>query len=73
VYIIIGKEIEQVEGELTEITPEMQRRIRIQKAREVAEAKTKEDLERIAEQRGYKKGWVFHVLKQRKNEVTSNI
>jgi hypothetical protein len=51
----------------------MQRRIRIQKAREVAEAKTKEDLERIAEQRGYKKGWVFHVLKQRKNEATSNI
>lgn len=70
VYVVLGKEIEQVDGELHEITPEIKRQIRIQKAREVAEAKTKEDLERIAEARGYKKGWVYHVMKRREEGVT---
>lgn len=59
------KTIGQESGELQEFTPEIANRIRKKVDIEVAQARTKEDLERIARERGYKPGWVKHKLEAR--------
>lgn len=51
------RKIEQVDGDLQEITREMADAMRKNKRQEVGQAKSLEDLERIAAERGYKKGW----------------
>jgi hypothetical protein len=51
-----------VEGDLEELDPELAKR---QSRREVAQARTKEELEAIAKERGYKAGWVTHMLNAR--------
>lgn len=55
----------QVEGTLTEITPEQVQSWREDRKREVGRAKTREELEAIAVARGYKPSWVHFVLKSR--------
>lgn len=60
---------EQVEGTLSEITAENRAALRKQKNIEVAKAQTREELEAIAEMRGYKKGWVNHILRGRESRV----
>jgi superfamily II DNA or RNA helicase len=64
-----GHEVEQarrqlvtVEGDLRELTGAEMRR---QERREVAKARTREELETIARERGYKPGWVRHMLAAR--------
>jgi superfamily II DNA or RNA helicase len=64
-----GHEVEQarrklvtVEGDLRELTGAELRR---QERREVAKARTREELETIARERGYKPGWVQHMLAAR--------
>jgi len=64
-----GHEVEQarrklvtVEGDLRELTGAEMRR---QERREVAKARTREELETIARDRGYKPGWVQHMLAAR--------
>ena len=52
-----GRELQHAEGELTEITPEMAEAMRNAKRREVKGAKTLEELQRIAAERGYSPGW----------------
>lgn len=59
----------QVDGELTEITPENRRFIRKQRAAEVGKAKSREELEAIAKARGYKPGWVNHILRGREKDA----
>lgn len=56
-----GRKLDQEDGELQEITPEMAERMRKQKKREVNSARTLEDLLRIAAQRGYSSGWAHQV------------
>ena len=57
VYEAKVRKIEYAEGELTEITADMAMRMRNQRHAEVRGAKTIEELERIAAQRGYSPGW----------------
>jgi superfamily II DNA or RNA helicase len=56
-YAIKGRELEMVDGELKEITDEDRERIKWLRRKEVSSAKTLEELEKIAEARGYKKNW----------------
>jgi DNA repair protein RadD len=60
-----GGGVEQVEGELIELTPAMIEERRRSRNAEVARAETRADLERIARERGYRRGWVDHVLRAR--------
>lgn len=60
------REVEQVDGQLIEIDPAVFRR---QARQEVGQAKTREELERIAAQRGYKKAWVDHIMRAREKKA----
>ena len=59
VYETQAREIEQVDGDLQEITKEQLEQIRLakEKKRQVGRAQTLDDLLLIEQQRGYKKGW----------------
>lgn len=66
VYAVDGRQLDKEDGELKQITPEQAAMIRRQKQhREVAKARTVEELEKIAAARGYKPGWVKHVMASR--------
>jgi superfamily II DNA or RNA helicase len=57
-----ARQLQVVSGELQELTgAEMRRHER----REVAQARTREQLEQIARERGYRAGWVQHMLTAR--------
>jgi superfamily II DNA or RNA helicase len=56
------RELKVIEGDLRELTGTELRR---QERREVAQARTREELETIARERGYKAGWVAHMLSAR--------
>ena len=56
------REIEEREGELQELEKE---KVRNHLKREVGKARTKEELEALAKQRGYKAGWVYNILRAR--------
>ncbi len=66
IAVLDGIPIEQVEGRLVEIDVS---RFRRQQKQEVGQAKTREELERIAAQRGYKPAWVEHILKARQRKA----
>jgi superfamily II DNA or RNA helicase len=57
VYEIKARNLEQVEGELVKITPEMAAQIAKDKRREVGKAQSLEELQKIAAERGYKPSW----------------
>lgn len=59
---------QEVEGELTEITPEQAEAMKREKRKEVAKAASLEDLKAIEKTRGYKPGWADHVWKARKRK-----
>lgn len=65
IYEVKVRRLEHVDGDLSEITPEMAERIRRGKQSEVAGAKTLEELEKIAAQRGYSRGWAKHLFEAR--------
>lgn len=54
-----------VDGELVQVDPAVLKRQRIV---EVAKARTREELERIAQERGHKPGWVNHVMAAREKK-----
>jgi len=60
--------LNQEAGELQEITPEQAIRIKREKAREVATARTLEELEAIGRKRGYKHGWAKHIWASRQSK-----
>jgi DNA repair protein RadD len=62
---------EQVAGELTVITEAHRQALRKQQNREVAQARTEEELRKIAKDRGYKDGWVRHMLAAREAKKQS--
>lgn len=66
---IEARKIEQTDGELVELTAIHKAQINAQKRQEVGRAKTLEELEAIAESRGYKPGWAKHVFNSRPQPV----
>lgn len=68
VYEVKVRKIDEVEGELAEITPEVAERLKRDRQREVSGAKTIEDLEKIAAQRGYSRGWAKHLFNARQHK-----
>lgn len=56
---IQSREVEEVEGELKEITEIKKKQARM----EVGKAKTLDDLIRLGQQRGYARGWAFNMAK----------
>lgn len=64
---------DQVEGTLKEVSAEHAALIRRQKAAEVAKARTREELEAVAKARGYKPGWVQHIMRERERRERANV
>lgn len=60
-----ARKLEHAEGELREITPEMAEAMKRGKKKEVQGAKTLEELQRIAAQRGYSPSWAKHTFEAR--------
>jgi len=75
VYETQAREIEQVDGDLQEITKEQLEQIRLakEKKRQVGRAQTLDDLLLIEQQRGYKKGWAHHVFRARQGRDEARI
>lgn len=65
VYEVKVRRLEHVDGELAEITAEMAAQMKRNRLSEVASAKTLEELEKIAAQRGYSRGWAQHLYNAR--------
>jgi DNA repair protein RadD len=65
IHEVKTKAPEQIEGELSQITEEQKAAMKRERVKEVAKARTLEELERLAEARGYKKGWAKYVYSSR--------
>jgi hypothetical protein len=65
VYEAKVRKIDAVDGELVEVTEEVAERLKQDRKREVAQAQTLADLEKIAAQRGYSKQWAIHLMNAR--------
>lgn len=63
-----ARQINEKDGELTEVTEEAAARLKFERKREVASAATLEELEKIAAQRGYSKGWALHLFNARQRK-----
>lgn len=70
VYEVKARKLEQVDGELVEITQEMAEKLQNQKKKkaQVGQAQSLEDLQRIAAERGYKPSWAQHVYESRQKK-----
>lgn len=66
VYKVQARKVEKIEGEVTEVDKKAIRAAKAEKRVEVGMAKTRADLERIAKQRGYKRGWVYQMMRIKK-------
>ena len=70
-----GRQVNQAEGELREITDLDRIKLSRTKSQEIGRARTLADLEQIAKQRGYKPGWAKHIWEARnkKQEFVTNL
>ncbi|EBL7042103.1 DEAD/DEAH box helicase [Salmonella enterica subsp. enterica] len=76
-----SRDVNMDEGQMEEITPEMAKRMKAAKRREVGEADTLEKLLQVAAMRGYNSAWAYRIFagreeKQRRiqnNQMTSRI
>lgn len=70
IYELKSNAPDEIEGELIELTPEILEAMKQKKKSEVGRARTLEELEKIAQIRGYKSGWAKHLYNSRqKNSV----
>lgn len=69
IYKANGKQLEETEGELTQVTPNDVKA----KRKEVAMARTYEELQQIGKQRGYKSGWAWQVWKARETKLRTTV
>lgn len=60
---------DKVDGELKQLTSADKERIKRDRRKEVASARTLEDLKSVAKSRGYKPGWAEHVFKSRNKDL----
>jgi len=58
-------EIAETDGELEQVDPAKIEAMRREQRREIGKARTLEDLQKIAKERGYSKGWAYHIHKAR--------
>lgn len=63
--VVRARKLEQQEGELVQLSPEVIRKQKVQARMEVGKAQTLEELEAIAEARGYKKTWARIVYNEK--------
>lgn len=63
-----ARKIEVSDGVLTEITAEQAEAMRIERKREIGQARTMEALEEVAKRRGYKPGWARFIMKSRQSK-----
>lgn len=63
-----GREVKQVDGELAEVTDQHRKAISRLKNSEVGRARTLEDLQKIALERGYNPRWAEHVYNSRQKK-----
>lgn len=68
IYEARARQLNEQDGELAEVTEEVAARLKFERKREVAEAATLQDLEKIAAQRGYSKGWALHLYNARQRK-----
>lgn len=64
-----GRAVKESEGELRELTADDRLKLRRKANAEVGRARSLEELERVAEVRGYKKGWAKHIWESRQKKV----
>lgn len=67
----LGREIAKEDGDLREMTEADRFLIKRQQARAVAQARTLQELEKIAVERGYKPGWAKHVFESRQKKLAA--
>lgn len=65
VHAIKERQLSETDGELTEVDPAAIEAMRREQRREIGKARTLEDLQKIAKERGYSKGWAFHIHRAR--------
>lgn len=65
IYIVMGKTPKTMQGDLVEIDASELSLQRATQKKEVGMAKTEQQLMAIAKARGYKKSWVYYVMKSR--------
>lgn len=66
-----GRELEQIEGELHRVTPEMEAMIKKEKRQKVGRARTMEELLKVEKELGYKPGWARMVFQTRSNKTAA--
>lgn len=65
IHVTKEKQIAETEGELQQVDPAVIEAMRREQRREIGKARTLEDLQKIAKERGYSKGWAYHVYRAR--------
>ena len=60
------RELEQVEGTLEKMSKDEIKRLSLERRNQISSAKTAEDLQRIARERGYNPRWVKHIMNARR-------
>lgn len=73
VHKVQAREIEQIDGELTALTPDMIKQMAVAKKREVGMANTLEQLQVIGKARGYKPGWAEQVWAVKDNAARRRV
>lgn len=68
VYEAKVRQLNEEDGVLAEVTPEMAEQLRKQRRREVSGARSLDELLKIAAQRGYKPGWAQQVFNARQRK-----
>lgn len=61
-----AREVDQIGGQLIELTPEMIAARRVERARVIGAARTEAELREVARRYGYKPGWVYFMLQSRR-------
>lgn len=65
-YQVASRQVEQVDGQLQQITPAMAEALKAQRKKELSKAKTEEELKAYAAKHGYSEGWAKKMLEGRK-------
>lgn len=71
VHAIKERALTETEGELKEVDPAAIEAMRREQRREIGKARTLEDLQKIAKERGYSKGWAYHIHKARGQRMSA--